>query len=230
MASAVRFATSQRKASEVAFILALLAGASALIIVLGGLLVSNLRNSAEPYLSGHSALEESPKSPNAPKLETRVEGNQSNIVEVDQAGQIVRVIHSSEIQAGVASFTLFAVPQTSYSGTVYLQSTQDANIGTLIVYPMDVATGKLSPAVLNVLSSGAAVSPKQSRVAVTPTSPDKTFTIYDLATGASITSWILEATDRVTSEAVRFISDDCFETEISNRDGVETRTFCSAAN
>lgn len=229
MAIQGRFTTSQRQASEVALILSLLVGATALLVTFGGLLTLSLFNHAEPYLSGKNRVKTEPvKASTAPTLETRIDGNQSKIVEVDAAGAVVRVIHTSEIKDHVASFTLFAVPQLSYEGMAYIQSTQDANSGTLIVYPLDVATGKLSQAVLNVPSSRATVSPDQSRVAVISLTPTRSITTFDIKTGASLGNWPLASNERISSTDVDWLNNNCFDHEITGSNGTEMRTFCLA--
>lgn len=216
----------QRQASEIALILCLLAGALAFIVTLGGLLFLDLSRRAEPYLTGHNDVDIRTQPTNAPRLETRVDGNQSNIVEVDAAGAVVRAIHSSEIKDRVVSFTLFAVPQTDYDGRVYVQSTQDAQSGTLIVYPLEVVSGKLSPAIINIPSSATAVSPDQSHVASISLSPTKTITAFELATGTAVTSWTLAPNERISNDPATWISNACFELVVSTSSGSETRTFC----
>ncbi|HRH32181.1 MAG TPA: hypothetical protein PLK06_02545, partial [bacterium] len=96
--------------SKHAYILALLTGAAALLFVLGVFITLDLARYAEPYLSGQSKKLEAAEVPQAPKLITKLEGNQANIVEVDAAGTVIRTIYSSEIKDHVASFSLFAVP------------------------------------------------------------------------------------------------------------------------
>lgn len=216
----------QRKASEIALVLALLAGALALVISIGGLLINDLVGRAQPYVFGHKTNQTTSSTQFIPKLDTRIDGDRSNIVEVDSAGRIVRVVYSSEIKSHAANFSLFAVPQTGYNGKAYLQSTQDASSGTLIIYPLDVVTGKLLPAVINAPSHQASVSPDQTRVAVLTLSPTKTLTAFDLTSGTAVTSWTLAPNEHITNDPATWISNACFELVISTSSATETRIFC----
>lgn len=220
--------------SKHAYILALLTGAAALLFVLGVFITLDLVRYAEPYLGGQSKKLEATEAPQAPKLITKLEGNQANIVEVDAAGIVIRTIYSSEIKDHVASFSLFAVPQLSYNGKAYVESVQDADSTTLIIYPLDVETGTLSAAVLNVPSVRSTLSPDQSRVAVISPGPNKNLTVYDLATGVLLSSWTLAndewltagKTTRYTGDGVQWTNNNCFDHPVWNAAGTETRSFC----
>jgi|GEM_PF-1936686 len=222
--------------SKHAFILALMAGAGALLVVLAGVLSIELLNAAEPYLSGKSAQVENAKPVNAPQLITKLEGASVKIVEQDKNGRAVRTIYSSDLNDQLADFSLFAVPQTNYDGRVYVISVQDSEGATLIVYPLTVATGKISPAVINVTSNKATISPEQNRVASITSSPTNNLTAYDIATGTVLASWTLAANERLieaagysrtyTGSGVRWTSNSCFDHSVWVDNVMELRTFC----
>jgi hypothetical protein len=204
--------------SKHAYILALMSGAAALLVVLTGLLGSALLESAEPYLSGRAQEVESNAPASAPLFTTTVEGSNVRIVEVDKAGRPLRTIFSSDLNDAIADFSLLAVPQDSYAGNIYLQSVQDADGAVLIVYPLDVETGKLAPATLNVASNQAIISPEQDRVAVINTTQAQNITAYDLATGTVLASWTPAAGERFSETGVRWTSNNCFDHAL--------QTFC----
>lgn len=220
--------------SKHAYFLILLLGATGLLFALCGFLLIDLVKYAEPYLTGHSNDTEEVNPPAVPNLITKIEGDQAKIVEVDAAGAVLRTIYTSEVKSHVASFRLFAVPQTKYNGIAYIESVQDADSATLIIYPLDVNTGTISASVLNVPSAHVTLSPDQSRVAVISPGPTKNITAFDLATGVTLSSWTLANTEwltankssRYTGEGVRWTTNDCFDHEIWNATGSETRSFC----
>ena len=220
--------------SKHAFILALMSGAAALLIVFGGLIGLGIIEAAEPYLTGREAEVKTADTATAPTLTTKIEGDSAQIVQLDKAGQVISVVYTSDLNDQRADFSLFAVPQTTYNGQAYVQSVQDAAGSTLIVYPLNVASGKIAPAVINVTSQHTTVSPEQNRVAVINASPTKNITAYDLATGTVLASWTLEASERLTESpssvytgaGVRWTSNTCFDHTVWTAAGMELRTFC----
>ena len=226
--------------SKHAFILALMAGAGALLVVLGGFLSLEFLQAAEPYLSGRvearaKKTKNDAEPVSAPQLITKLDGSSVQIVELDKDGLIVRTIYSSDLKDQIADFSLFAVPQTNYDGKAYVLSVQDAEGSTLIVYPLTVATGKISPAVINVASAKSTISPEQNRVAVINTTPANNITAYDVATGAVLASWTLAAGERLNEAAytraytgggVRWTSNSCFDHAIWTNTDMQLRTFC----
>jgi hypothetical protein len=220
--------------SKHGFILALMAGAGALIVVLAGFLSLEYLNQAEPYLSGQDIAADSASPSEAPHLVTKLEGSTVQIVEADKNGDTLRVILSSDLHDDIADFSLFAVPTQHYQGFVYVQSVQDADGATLIVYPLEVASGKLKAAVINTPSSHATVSPDQTRVAVLTLSQAPQIILFDITTGLPLASWSLAAGERLTStasrtytgEGVRFTSSDCFEHTVWTAAASDNRLFC----
>lgn len=219
--------------SKQALIVALLAGAGALLVVLGGLLSLAFLEAAGPYLGGRETRDDSSSS-STPRFTTFTEDMRIVIVEIDQAGLPVRTVYTSDLQDQIADFTLFAVPQSTYSGKIYVQSVQDADSGALIVYPLNTETGKISPAILNVVSNRATLSPEQNRVAVINTTQITNVSVYDLATGAIVASWTLDANERLTEgysriyggNGVRWVDNSCFEHGVWVDNDMEIRTFC----
>jgi hypothetical protein len=163
-----------------------------------------------------------------------VEGSSLNILEVDAAGLPIRLVYVSDLNDPIADFSLFAVPQTNYAGTIYLESVQDLDSTSLIVYPLDVATGNLAAATLNVISNKCTLSPEQNRIAVINTTAGKNITAFDITTGATLASWTLAANERLnetlttryTGDGVRWTNNDCFDHAVWVDSIMETRTFC----
>lgn len=146
MAEQKTFGKHNSQTSQQGLILALLAGAVALIVALGGLFSLSLINQAEPYLTGRVTTERDVSSNETPNIISQRDDENIRIVEVNDEGNVTRVIFNSDLSDGLADFELFAVPRENYQGFVYLQSVQDAESGNLIVYPLNVGTGKLSAA------------------------------------------------------------------------------------
>jgi hypothetical protein len=223
--------------SKHGYILALVAGVGALIVVLGALLILELNSAAQPYLSGREQKSVKPEKTNpktAPNFTSKVEGSSLNILEVDAAGLPIRLVYVSDLNDPIADFSLFAVPQTNYAGTIYLESVQDLDSTSLIVYPLDVATGNLAAATLNVISNKCTLSPEQNRIAVINTTAGKNITAFDITTGATLASWTLAANERLnetlttryTGDGVRWTNNDCFDHAVWVDSIMETRTFC----
>ncbi len=223
--------------SKHAFIIALLLGAAALIVVLGTFLSIEFAEQSQPYLSGSDTRRGDDKGINTPpRFITELQGSNVAIVELDDHGMAVRTIYSSNLKDQVADFSLFAVPQINYQQIVYVQSIQDAGTSSLIVYPLNVSTGKMSQSVLNITSAESVVSDNQTRVAVITLSPIQTVTIYDLTTGEVLGSWPLERGESLTESASArtyvgdgpiWTSADCVEHKIWSAGQVkEIRPFC----
>ncbi len=205
--------------SKHAFILALLTSAIAILSMLGGLLILSFLDLAEPYLSAREDRKQARKevSITAPNFTTKLEGTQTQIFELDDNGQSVKLVYVSELNDSVADFSLFAVPQTNYTGKIYVASVKDAEKSLLIVYPLTVDTGHLGAAVLNVVSHQVSLSPDQSRVAVVNTTQPPNITAYDIASGVILATWELD-TNEYLDENLHWINNDCFEHA--------TRTLC----
>ena len=107
----------------------------------------SLINQAEPYLTGLNDRRDDEPNSDVPNIVSIKDAASIQIAEVDEAGLTVRVIIYSDLTDGLADFDLFFVPKLNYHGFVYVRSLQDANADALIVYPLEVATGKLSAAV-----------------------------------------------------------------------------------
>jgi hypothetical protein len=220
--------------SKHGFILALMAGAGALVIVLAGFLTLEYIDQAEPYLSGRADDVDKQKNTEAPNLITKLEGSNVQIVEADRDGNTLRVITTSNLNDTLADFSLFAVPQHHYQGLAYVQAVQDAESATLIVYPLEVASGKLKAAVINTPSAKATVSADQTRVAVINLVQAPQIVLFDISTGLPLASWSLAAGERLTptvsraytGEGAHFISTDCFEHPVWVGAESETRLFC----
>lgn len=225
--------------SKHAFIVALMAGAGALLVVFGGLLSISFLKAAEPYLGMREAKQQNkigmmPKI--VPHFTTKIEGGSAQIVEVDGAGQTLRVLYTSDLNDPIADFSLFAVPQERYAGKIYVQSVQDAEGATLIVYPLSVETGKMEPAVINTASNHATLSPQQDRVAIISTSPNTSIAAYDLITGDQLAVWVLQTHERLSEkptysrsyngEGVHWVSNSCFDHAIWVDNVMEIRSFC----
>lgn len=224
--------------SKHALILALFAGATALLIVISGLLSLSLLEVAEPYLDTRGF-----KQPNqtdraqkikSPTFITKLEGTQAQIVELNDDGQVMNLIYVSELNDPVADFTLFAVPQINYSGKIYVQSMQDAKSKMLIVYPLEVATGKIGPATLNTPSNKASLSPNQNRVVVINVMETTNIIAYDITTGYQLGAWTLAADEHLneqteqtyTEDGLHWTDNNCLEYSVWNNDDKKNRTVC----
>ncbi len=221
--------------SKHAFILALLAGAGALLLVFAVLIGLSLMQAAAPYLGGQSNQQTRTINTKPPRLTTILVNDLTQIVEIDERDRVTRVLYTSALNDQVADFELLAVPQKNYTGQVYLQAVQDAENTSLIVYPLTVETGKLSPAVINAVSQHATVSPDQTRIVALNTRPTDSFNMYDIATGTALQTWTLELVERLnektnastyTGEGANWTSDDCFEHAVWVDADLESRAFC----
>jgi hypothetical protein len=168
--------------SRQALALVLILAATGLIIALGGFLAIYFIDYAQSLNAG---LKTSPSHP--PIFTTQTESGQSRIIMLDEDRTLIDVIYTADITDDVADFELFAVPQVDYTGTIYLKSQQDSNSDRLIIYPLDVSTKSIKPAVLKINAEQTALSPQQNQVAfITSTG---TVEIFDLKTGKNITQW-----------------------------------------
>lgn len=118
-----------------------------------------------------------------PRVEAQVIGAQLSLVEVDDVGNALRTLYSSDLSDDIADFTLFAIPQSGYQGLVYVRPILDGNLPNLKVYPLDVNTGTLKPATLNVPSDDYLLSNDQTLVGVLS---DDTLTLYAIEDGVTV--------------------------------------------
>lgn len=226
--------------SKHGFILVLLASAGALLVMLGAVLSTAFLKTGEPYLTGREFKQ--PKEvaeEDVPLFATKTEGNIMSVVQVGAAGAVLKTIYTSDTTDRNADFELLAVPQTHYTGKIYVQSVQDAEDVALIIYPLDVVTGKISAATVNTLRDSATLSPEQNRVAVISNSPERKISVYDIITGTNLASWTLAANERLTESAgygraytgdgVRWTSNICFDHNVWVNSVMELRTFCTDA-
>lgn len=219
--------------SRQAFIISLFCGAAACLILATALFWVSFTQYAEPYLTGRSETAFSIVPTQAPTLITKTEAGRVDILEVDANGAPVRTIYTSVTSDRVADFTVFAVP-VDYHGYAYVEATQDLESSTLIVYPLNVNTGKLSPAVLNLSSSYTSVSPQQNRVTVMTLGDEEKITTFDLSTGNAIASWTLGSHEHFTEhnsyryqgKGVTWQDNNCFTHTVWVDNLSEQRSFC----
>lgn len=208
-------------------------GAWALIFALGILLTIEFLNTAEPYIPARERPSKIDQTL-SPKLIMSTTETELNILQVDEANQPVRLVYSSDLKDNVADFKLFAVPQINYAGKIYLESTQDAAGPALIVYPFDMSTSNISPAILNLPRQFANLSPEQNRVAVINLLPTRNLAIYDLTTGLPLASWTLASNEffndnksaRYTGPGPLWTSNNCVDHNVWVNNVLELRTFC----
>ncbi len=118
-----------------------------------------------------------------PQVEAQVIGSQLSLVEVDDMGNALRTLYSSDLSDDIADFTLFAIPQSGYQGLIYVRPILDGNLPNLKVYPLDVNAGTLKAATLNVPSDEFLLSNDQTLVGVLS---DDTLTLYTLEDGVAV--------------------------------------------
>jgi hypothetical protein len=194
--------------SKQAFILAMLLGAIALLTCLLAFLSLAFLQAAQDYLPISRTRSDNYTANQPPNVMSRLQGSHVDLVELDKHGQIVRTIYRSDLEDQVADFSLLAVPQKNYQGYIFVQSRQDLESDLIIVYPLDVATGKILPASLNTSGQAALPSPLQDVVAVVNTTKTVTdITFYDLATGTELKTWSAPA----GTEYRHWTTATCFE-------------------
>jgi hypothetical protein len=145
--------------------------------------LQNISVHALTYRDAPKGTSSSPLMP--PRIEARVIGPDLVLTEVDEAGQPVRELYSSDLTDEIADFTLFAIPQTGYQGYVYIRPLVDGDLPLLKIYPLEVATGTLKAATLNVAASIFTLSTDQTLVA---TYADGNISLYALEDGVAVTA------------------------------------------
>ena len=228
------------------FILAMLVGAGGLLIVLGSFLVLQFHTILTHYVGANDS-QITVSSSNPPRLIAILQDTDIAITEIDSKGEPVRTVYSSSLLDNTPDFGLFAVPQEHYSGTAYMRSVQDAEENRLIIYPLDVATGKLAPWIINTMSDATTLSDNEEMLAVIDIEGNaQKITLYDLLTGTSVKSWTLgkdewlsadpyDAANGYSGNGVRWTGATCFEHTVWKgvaRRGTaltetEVRTFCN---
>ena len=224
----------------------MLLGAGGLLIVLGSFLVLEFRSIIAPYM-GETKDEVTVVSTHAPRLLALVRGTDIVIAQVDNKGEIVRDIYTSSLIDATADFVLFAVPQEHYSGIAYVRSLQDTENNLLIIYPLDITSGKLGPWVINTTSDAITLSANEEQLAVIDAQGTaQKITLYDMLTGTAATSWTMAPGEWLSADpyaapsgygghGVHWVSATCFEHTVwhgAARRGTpltdsETRTFCN---
>lgn len=183
----------------------LLLSALGVLCVLFSFFAFELQNISLHALTYGEAPQETLSSPLLPPhIEARVIGSDLVLTEVDVTGQPVRELYSSNLTDEIADFTLFAIPQIGYRGYVYVRPLVDGDLPLLKVYPLEVATGALRAATLNVAASIFTLSNDQTLVA---TYADGIVSLYALEDGVAVTTGSLstEWRERMESGASNLI-------------------------
>lgn len=183
----------KRQHSHIAMEGLLLLSAFGILIIIFSFFALELHALSEKAFSRSSAREESVSSESVlpPQIEARVVGSQLSLLEVDDMGNVLRILYSSDLSDEIADFTLFAIPQSGYQGLIYVRPILDGNLPNLKVYPLDVHTGTLKAATLNVPSDEHILSSDQTLVGVIS---DSTLALYAIEDG------VLVATGEIPSE------------------------------
>jgi hypothetical protein len=192
------------------YLAALFIGATALLVVFFALSAMSLRAilAGEVTQVAPSATTTTPSSTTPPKVQTIIEGASAKIVEVDDSGNPTRVIYESLLTDDVADFSAYAVPQSRYTGTIFVQAVVDSILPLLKVYPLNVETGVIGPSVINTAGDINVLSPNEEYVTITtvhdvtssgrPTGQGR-IEIFDLITGRSLVSQNLSSSEWLVS-------------------------------
>ena len=175
----------KRQHSHIAIEGLLLLAAFGILCILFSFFTLELRDILERALMG-DAIDTATTSASAafpPQVEAQVIGSQLSLLEVDDTGNALRTLYSSDLSDDIADFTLFAIPQSGYQGLIYVRPILDGSLPNLKVYPLDVAKGALKPATLNVPSDYHLLSHDQTLVGVLS---DDTLTLYALEDGVAL--------------------------------------------
>lgn len=144
--------------------------------------LQNISRHALTFDAQNSAVADSaPLTP--PRVEARVLGSELILTEVDETGTPTHTIYTSNLTDAIADFTLFSVPQIGYQGVVYVRPLLDGDLPLLKVYPLDVATGTLRSATLNVAADASVLSSDGTLVGVYA---DGAIGLYALEDGATL--------------------------------------------
>lgn len=180
--------------SAQAFILATLIGAVALLTCLLGFISLEFLQAAARYSPNFENTDQTSTPITPPKLTTRFQDSHAEIIELDKHDQFARIVYSADLNDQITDFTLVAVPQTSYAGQAFVQSPQDTANGQVIIYPLDVVTGKIEAAILKTEGQAAIPSPDQTTLAIIDTTSTKTtITLFDLTSHQTLNSWVTPA-------------------------------------
>jgi hypothetical protein len=149
--------------------LALLLGAFALIFIIIGILflefsTLSLDPSVAPPVKSPVTVTPSGK---PPRFQTKIEGSDDVIAEVDNNGNTVKAIYTSSLTDKLSDFSVFAVPQTHYQGIIYIRALGDDTAPELKIYPLNVTTGTLGKAVVNQPYDSFVLSEDQESVTIT---------------------------------------------------------------
>ncbi|MFZ2681646.1 MAG: hypothetical protein WAZ14_00920 [Patescibacteria group bacterium] len=223
--------------SKYAYFFALMSGALALIFVIGVNFYVQLVKLSTPYIGTYQFNIRKKNPDKIPNFITVTEGDELNIFETDDEGNSIQLIYSSNTKDQIADFNLFAVPQVNFNQVIYLETQQDQAGSMLIVYPLNLSTGSLSAATLNVPSHSAAVSLDQTRVAVINNTGTTAISAYEISTGQLLASWTLANNERFTETysskytgiGAVWVNQNCFEHPVWLNALMEMRTFCVAA-
>jgi hypothetical protein len=131
--------------------LALFVGAFAIVLLLAAI-----------FTLQYSAITNNPSSPAAaniaqpakivkpPRFQTKIEGSDAVIAEVDKEGNTVKAIYTSSLTDKVEDFSIFAVPQEHYGGIIYVRALSDDDATPLLkIYPLTILTGELGKAIIS---------------------------------------------------------------------------------
>lgn len=175
----------KRQHSHIAMEGLLLLSALGILCVLFSFFTLELRDISENAFAGSADDVATAPAPVAfpPQVEAQVIGSQLSLVEVDDMGNALRTLYSSDLSDDIADFTLFAIPQSGYQGLIYVRPILDGNLPNLKVYPLDVNAGTLKAATLNVPSDEFLISNDQTLVGVLS---DDTLTLYALEDGVAV--------------------------------------------
>ncbi len=120
-----------------------------------------------------------------PHVATLVLDTHLLIVEVNDAGEPLKTLYSSDLSDDIADFTLFAIPQTGYQGLLYVRPLLDGKLPALKIYPLEVKTGSLKAATLDVPADSFILSGDET---VVGTLHEQTLTLYALEDGSILAS------------------------------------------
>ncbi len=175
----------KRQHSHIAMEGLLLLSALGILCILFSFFALELRDISENAFAGSADDVATTPAPAAfpPQVEAQVIGSQLSLVEVDDTGNALRTLYSSDLSDDIADFTLFAIPQSGYQGLIYVRPILDGSLPNLKVYPLDVNTGTLKAATLNVPSDEFLLSNDQTLVGVLS---DDTLTLYAVEDGVAV--------------------------------------------
>lgn len=139
--------------SRHAITLALFVGAFAVVILLAAIFTlqySAITNNPSAANTGTVTTKPSGKIVKPPRFETKIEGSDAVIAEIDKEGNTVNAIYTSSLTDKTQDFSIFAVPQEHYAGVIYVRALSDDTPEPLLkLYPLNVETGELGKAIIS---------------------------------------------------------------------------------